>query len=173
MIDTLEIYSDITSEAFEKLYDLTDKAARLISRNRQPLHKCKKHTYKTTAFQYAGFLEIGLQTNKKFKKFKIWIKLKPIRLLYPNSKIMLSGFNYFEEISNRFQSFLYSIFNDYVSAFPSSLGKWRVARIDYAINISTPLVSTYIKLFHFGLRPRACKSKSEYETSYYLKVSGK
>ena len=59
MLDTLELYVDITYEACERLYRMTDEAARRVSQNRHPLHKWKKYSYKTIAFQDKGFLEIG------------------------------------------------------------------------------------------------------------------
>ena len=46
--------------------------------------------------------------------------------------------------------------------------EWNVRRIDYAINLPSSFVNEYIRLFHFGFLPRACKSSSDYETSFYL-----
>ena len=169
MIDTLELYTDIKEDDFESFFSLIDKAARNISNNRQPLHKSKKNFYKTAAFHNKGFLEIALQLDKKFKKNKIRLKLKPIRLLFPKANIKLSDYDDFEEISYNFQKFLRSIFNDDISKLPPNLGEWKVTRIDYAINIQTQFINEYIKLFHLGFLPKACKIPSKYETSYYLK----
>ena len=169
MIDTLEIYADITHDTYDNLYHLIDIAAKNTSQNKQPLHKYKPHSYKTTAFQRSGVLEIAFCKNKKFKRYTIRLKLKPIRFLHSGSNIKLSESHDFEKISRRFQEFLSSNFGEYVSDLPSSLGEWKVTRIDYAINIPTQNAGTYIKLFHFGLQPKACKSPPEYETSYYLK----
>ena len=167
----MEIYADITRETYDRLYALTDKAAREISNAAQPLHKAKNkaNLYKTTAFSPLGFLEICFQKEKKFKKYKIRLKLKPIRLLHPNSNIRLSNLDDFKKISTQFQYLFYSHYNDHFDDLPSCLGDWKVTRIDYAINIHTNYVNEYIKLFHLGFRPKSCKYPSDYETSYYLK----
>ena len=169
MIDTICIKYKFPDDVdYNKCYGIIDDLAREKSR-KHCLHKIKKKTYSTTAFESRGFLEVRFFKQKKIKGNIIQLKLKPSRFIKKNSYFGLSNRNIdYEFIENKFNHIIDYI-NDRAEEFLlPRLADWKVYRIDYAFDIETFDVQKYINLFKCGFVPKGFRHYKDYETSIYM-----
>lgn len=169
MIHTLTITHRIISpNVFDKIYNQLE---RVTGEKTQVIGKGLYRSY--------GLVERGMIITLSSKKIhsryrynymQISITLNPIKLLNRN-KLEVTELEQVEEVKK--------IFNEEVKKIHLELPRldyWIVNRIDYAINIHTPYVEEYIKLFQRGDKPRGMKelycSKSkkrkQLDGSFYL-----
>ena len=171
MIDTIDVFYNFPS--WEE-YDLCYTAIDQISRNKdgQALHKDRKknkRAYFTYAFANMGILKIKLCRTEYHNS--IYMKLKPILLLYPGSYFRLSTMKDYPEICRRMNEFL-KIIEELVEkpVFPP-IETWHVSRIDYAFDIETPFVEEYISAFKMGKMPTGFDEPEAFDTSLYLEAN--
>ncbi|PVE14337.1 hypothetical protein DDA98_14745 [Clostridium perfringens] len=170
MLHTLTIKHKIISpKDFNQIYINIEKISG------EKLQKVKEGTYITGALKDIGFTHVELKNIKIDSKYKynfmqIKIIFNPVKLIGMN-KLEIIEEDYIEEVKKRFTEEIKKIHD----SLPI-LDFWILDRIDYAININTPYVEEYIKLFQRGDRPKGFKelycSKSkirkQLEGSFYL-----
>ena len=154
----------VFNEIYKELEEITGVKPRKI-----------KGIYVTEALKDKGFTHIILTNKKIDSKYKynfmqITIIMNPLKLLEV-SKLELLKEDQVEELNDRFYSEIIKIHH----SLPR-LENWIVNRIDYAININTPYVKEYVKLFQRADKPRnfkelycsKSKTRKQREGSFYL-----
>ena len=123
-----------------------------------------KDVYVTEALKEKGFTYIILTNKKIDSKYKynfmqITIIMNPVKLL-ERSELGVLKEDQLEELNY--------IFNSEIKQIHHSLPRldyWIAKRIDYAVNISTPYVKEYIKLFRRGDKPKGFKEYSRIDSN--------
>ena len=170
MLHTLTIKHKIISpKDFNAIYKSLEKIT-----GEKP-RKVNEGNYITGALKSIGFTNIQLTSKKINSKYKynfmqIKIILNPVKLLRKN-KLEVIEEDHVEELKKVFAEEIKKI---HISL--PILDYWTVNRIDYAININTPYVKEYIKLFQRGDRPKGfrelycskSKTRKQLEGSFYL-----
>lgn len=165
MIDTLDLFHRFPNGyEYDKCYATVDKLSR--ESTGQAVHKDNyTQTYITTAFASEGFLKIAF-LRTKYHGF-CYITLKPALLLHPDSHIRLAQADDFYDVCKKAKPFINKINRGRRNKLPH-LSSWHVSRVDYAVNIETPHVAKYIRLFHAGNIPTGFKSDRKYDSSFYI-----
>ena len=170
MIHTLTIKHKIISpKEFDEIYKSLEKITG------KKLKKVNKGTYITGALKDKGFTHIELISKKidgkyRYNYMQIKLILNPVKLLKIN-KLKVIEEDHVEELKKIFDEEIKRI---HISL--PGLDYWTVDRIDYAININTPYVKEYIKLFQRVDRPKGfeelycskSKTRKQLEGSFYL-----
>ena len=170
MLHTLMVKHRIISpKDFDEIYKSLEKIT-----GEKP-RKVNEGNYITGALKSIGFTNIQLTSKKINSKYKynfmqIKIILNPVKLLRKN-KLEVIEEDHVEELKK--------VFADEIKKIHVSLpilDYWTVNRIDYAININTPYVKEYIKLFQRADKPKGfkelycskSKTRKQLEGSFYL-----
>lgn len=170
MIHTLTITHQILSpKTFDEIY----KRLELITREKP--RKVKEGCYVSEGLKEEGFTYIQLMSKKvdvryQYKFMQITIILNPVKMI-TKDKLEVIKQEHIEEVKK--------IFTEKVKKIHTSLPRleyWIVNRIDYAVNINTPYVEEYIKLFQRADKPRnfkelycnKSKTRKQLEGSFYL-----
>ncbi|EDT25464.1 hypothetical protein [Clostridium perfringens] len=170
MLHTLTIKHKIISpKDFNAIYKSLEKIT-----GEKP-RKVNEGNYITRALKSIGFTNIQLTSKKINSKYKynfmqIKIILNPVKLLRRN-KLEVIEEDHVEKLRKVFAEEIKKI---HVSL--PILDYWTVNRIDYAININTPYVKEYIKLFQRADKPKGfkelycskSKTRKQLEGSFYL-----
>lgn len=170
MLHTLTIKHKIISpKDFNAIYKSLEKIT-----GEKP-RKVNEGNYITGALKSIGFTNIQLTSKKINSKYKynfmqIKIILNPVKLLKIN-KLKVLEEDHVEEVKKIFAEEIKKIHN----SLPK-LDYWTVDRIDYAVNINTPYVKEYIKLFQRADKPKGfeelycnkSKVRKQMEGSFYL-----
>ncbi|HII4444907.1 TPA: hypothetical protein ACY4RR_002835 [Clostridium perfringens] len=170
MLHTLTIKHKIISpKDFNAIYKSLEKIT-----GEKP-RKVNEGNYITGALKSIGFTNIQLTSKKINNKYKynfmqIKIILNPVKLLRKN-KLEVIEEDHLEKLRKVFAEEIKKI---HVSL--PILDYWTVNRIDYAININTPYVKEYIKLFQRADKPKGfkelycskSKTRKQLEGSFYL-----
>ena len=159
----------ISPKDFDEIYKSLDKIT-----GEKP-RKANEGNYITGALKSIGFTNIQLTSKKINNKYKynfmqIKIILNPVKLLRKN-KLEVIEEDHLEKLRKVFAEEIKKI---HVSL--PILDYWTVNRIDYAININTPYVKEYIKLFQRADKPKGfkelycskSKKRKQLEGSFYL-----
>ena len=170
MIHTLTITHQIISP---KIFDEIYKRLELITGEKP--RKVKEGYYVSEGLKEEGFTYIQLTSKKvdvryRYKFMQITIILNPVKLIAKN-KLEIMKQEHIEEVKK--------IFVEEVRRIHTSLPRlehWIVNRIDYAVNINTPYVEEYIKLFQRADKPISfkelycskSKKRKQLEGSFYL-----
>lgn len=170
MIHTLMITHQIISP---KIFDEIYKRLEIITGEKP--RKVKEGYYVSEGLKEEGFTYIQLTSKKvdvryRYKFMQITIILNPVKLIAKN-KLEVIKQEHIEEVKKVFAEEMHRIH----TSLPR-LEHWTVNRIDYTVNISTPYVEEYIKLFQRADKPRNFKelycSKSkirkQLDGSFYL-----
>ncbi|WP_040191080.1 hypothetical protein, partial [Clostridium culturomicium] len=152
-------------EIYKELERITGEKPRKVSQG----------IYVNNELREAGFTKVQLTNKKINSKYKynfmqITITLNPVKLLRGN-KLDVIELDRVEEFKE--------LFDEEVKKIHESLPRldyWVINRIDYAININTPYVKEYIKLFQRADKPRSFKElycshakiRKQKEGSFYL-----
>ena len=172
MIDTLVLeYLFPLRFIYDDCYYAIDAISRRQDDKHMRLHRRQSREFKipaytTTAFKRFGWLEIMFY--KYQRGCAVRIIFKPIYLLYKFSQLRLSKYNDFDEVEKRFNATVDAINREAGHEILPYLNEWRVTRLDYAVDLNTPFVNTYIDLFKIGFIPRGFFAPKNYATSYYL-----
>lgn len=170
MIHTWTIaYRIISPKTFDEIY----KGLEIIT-GAKP-RKVQEGCYVTEALKEEGFTYIKLTSKKvdgryKYNFMQMTIIMNPVKLIRRN-KLEVIKMDLLEEVKK--------IFAEKVKKIHTSLPRleyWIVNRIDYAVNINTPYVEEYIKLFQRADKPRnfkelycsKSKTRKQLEGSFYL-----
>lgn len=170
MIHTLTIVHRIISpKDFDRIYKGLEKVT-----GEKP-RKVTKGIYKTEALREEGFTSITLISKKINCKYtynfmKMEITLNPLKLIDANKLDVLSN----EQLPEVKEAFFRKM--QEVNTSLPRLEHWTIDRIDYAINIITPYIKEYIKLFQRGDKPWnfdelysiVSKARKQPEGSFYL-----
>lgn len=172
IIHTILITNRITNR---KMYDEIYKSLAILSKhNGVNLYK-HEQGYVTHALKDKGFTEIVLSKFKISEKYRhdymqITIQLNPIKLL-GRDIIELTKERDLKEVAHKFNKIVEEIHLDL-----NTFMYWTLNRIDYAMNITTPYVEEYIKLFQRADIPyrfkmqydKVAKTRKQRKGSYYL-----
>lgn len=170
LIHTLTItHRIINPKVFDEIY----KGLEIITGEKP--RKIHAGTYITYGLRDIGFTEIQLTSKKinskyKYKFMQITIRLNPVKLIGIN-KLEVLKVEWIQEFRN--------VFNEKIEKIHTSLpilDYWIINRIDYAVNINTPYVKEYIKLFQRADKPRGfkelycnkSKTRKQRNGSFYL-----
>lgn len=170
MIHTWTIaYRVISPKTFDEIY----KGLEIIT-GAKP-RKVQEGCYVTEALKEEGFTYIKLTSKKvdgryKYNFMQMTIIMNPVKLIRRN-KLEVIKMDLLEEVKK--------IFAEKVKKIHTSLPRldyWTINRIDYAVNINTPYVEEYIKLFQRGDKPRnfkelycsKSKTRKQLDGSFYL-----
>lgn len=170
MIHTWTIaYRIISPKTFDEIY----KGLEIIT-GAKP-RKVQEGCYVTEALKEEGFTYIKLTSKKvdgryKYNFMQMTIIMNPVKLIRRN-KLEVIKMDLLEEVKKQFAEGIKKIH----SSLPR-LDNWTINRIDYAVNIHTPYVDEYIKLFQRGDKPRGfkelycnkAKTRKQREGSFYL-----
>ena len=157
------------------MYDEIYKSLEIISKNNGVNLYKSDVGYITHALKDTGFTEIVLSKYKINNKYKhdymqLTIQLNPTKLL--NRDIVeLTKEEDLHEVSEKFNKILEQIHLDLNTFFT-----WTLNRIDYCINIKTPYVEEYIKLFQRAKVPsgfeipynKRAKARKHQKGSFYI-----
>lgn len=170
MIHTLTITHQIISP---KIFDEIYKRLEIITGEKP--RKVKEGCYISEGLKEEGFTHIQLTSKKvdiryRYKFMQITIILNPVKLIAKN-KLEVIKQEHIEEVKKVFTEEMHRIH----SSLPR-LENWIVNRIDYAVNINTPYVEEYIKLFQRADKPRGfkelyckkSKTRKQRDGSFYL-----
>ena len=137
--------------------------------------KVKEGYYVTEALKEYGFTYIQLISKKvdgryKYNFMQMSIIMNPVKLIGRN-KLEVIKMDLLEEVKKVFTEKMQKIHTDL-----PRLDYWTINRIDYAVNINTPYVEEYIKLFQRADKPRnfkelycsKSKTRKQLEGSFYL-----
>lgn len=170
MIHTLTITHQILSpKTFDEIY----KGLEIITGEKP--RKIANGVYKVESLKEFGFTYIKLSSQKRDVKYRynfmqITVRINPLKLIERNKLEVLKQED-IEEVKK--------IFAEEVQRIHNSLPRleyWIINRIDYAININTPYVEEYIKLFQRADKPRnfkelycsKSKTRKQLDGSFYL-----
>lgn len=170
MIHTLTITHKILSpKVFDEIYKVLEE------KNGKKPRKVKEGCYITEALKEKGFTYIKLTSKKvdnryKYNFMQITITLNPLKLIGVN-KLNVLKLEQLQEVRECFDREIQKI-----HASLPILNYWTINRIDYAVNINTPYVEEYIKLFQRADKPRnfkelycnKSKCRKQREGSFYL-----
>ena len=156
MISHRILSAKVFNEIYKELEEITGAKPRKI-----------KDIYVTEALKDKGFTHIILTNKKIDSKYKynfmqITIIMNPLKLLEV-SKLELLKEDQVEELNDRFYSEIIKIHH----SLPR-LEYWGANRIDYAVNINTPYVKEYIRLFQRGDKPTGFKDTKQLDGSLYI-----
>jgi len=155
MVDTLYIYYNFKSyEEYKKAVALTDEFVEAnANKSKDTLHKDNKHPYSVVTYMFAnkGFEEIRFRSLFDNGYYAIEILLRPKLLVDKNNYINVLYEDEVDTARNKFNKFL----QDKVGLDVPDMLKWKVKRIDYAIDIRVKqdLIPQYIELFKHGNIP--------------------
>lgn len=147
MIHTLEItYKIISKTMFNQIYK------RLEENENKNWKAVGDDTYINKSFIEFGFNKILLSRKQVDPKYKrklefITIVLNPNKLVTGN-RFNIIGIEEYEKLNEKFDEFIKDIHINL-----PSLAHWSMKRVDYTIDIETPYVKEYIKLFQRGDKP--------------------
>lgn len=170
MIHTWTITHRILSpKTFDEIY----KELEVITGEKP--RRVKEGCYVTEALKEEGFTYIKLTSKKvdgryKYNFMQMTIIMNPVKLIRRN-KLEVIKMDLLEEVKK--------IFAEKVKKIHTSLPRldyWTINRIDYAVNINTPYVEEYIKLFQRGDKPTnfkelycsKSKTRRQLDGSFYL-----
>lgn len=170
MIHTWTITHRILSpKTFDEIY----KELEVITGEKP--RRVKEGCYVTEALKEEGFTYIKLTSKKvdgryKYNFMQMTIIMNPVKLIRRN-KLEVIKMDLLEEVKK--------IFAEKVKKIHTSLPRldyWTINRIDYAVNINTPYVEEYIKLFQRGDKPTnfkelycsKSKTRKQLDGSFYL-----
>lgn len=171
MIHTWTITHRILSpKTFDEIY----KGLEVVTGDKP--RRVKEGYYVTTALTEKGFTYIQLISKKvdvgryKYNFMQMTIIMNPVKLIRRN-KLEVIKMDLLEEVKK--------IFAEKVKKIHTSLPRldyWTINRIDYAVNINTPYVEEYIKLFQRGDKPTnfkelycsKSKTRKQLDGSFYL-----
>lgn len=170
MIHTLMMTHQIISpKTFDEIY----KGLEVITGAK--LRKVQEGCYITEGLKEEGFTYIQLISKKvdgryKYNFMQMRIIMNPVKLIGRN-KLEVIEMDLLEEVRK--------VFTEKMQKIHTSLPKldyWTINRIDYAVNINTPYVEEYIKLFQRGDKPRnfkelycsKSKTRKQLDGSFYL-----
>lgn len=170
MIHTWTIaYRVISPKTFDEIY----KGLEIITGVKP--RKVQEGCYVTEALKEEGFTYIKLTSKKvdgryKYNFMQMTIIMNPVKLIRRN-KLEVIKMDLLEEVKK--------IFAEKVKKIHTSLPRldyWTINRIDYAVNINTPYVEEYIKLFQRGDKPTnfkelycsKSKTRKQLDGSFYL-----
>lgn len=170
MIHTWTITHRILSpKTFDEIY----KELEVITGEKP--RKVKEGCYVTEALREEGFTRIKLTSKKinvkyKYNFMQIKITMNPLKLISRN-KLEVIKTDLLEEVKKIFLGRIKKIH----TSLPR-LDYWTINRIDYAVNINTPYVEEYIKLFQRGDKPTnfkelycsKSKTRKQLDGSFYL-----
>lgn len=144
MVDTMTIYREFKNyKEYTEIKDTLDNYIKEFNRN-QSLH-WESNKYITYVFASYGIEELYFKQNIKYR---IYIKLRP--------KLMIEQMNYNDVLRAYDIPALYIKFYEYMNKINltaySDLSKWKVKRIDYAVDIIIKQedIPIYIQLFKRG-----------------------
>lgn len=167
MVDTIDIFYEFSSYTYYKVcYNAVDIIAR--EKGGQAIHKdAEKEKYITTALAKIGILNIAFFRGKC--RYCCYLFLQPARLIYPGSHLRLANPDDFPEILRRLNEIITDI--NEVASFHvlPPIESWHVSRIDYAVDLETPYVAEYLRLFKAGYIPTGFSASKTYAGSVYLK----
>lgn len=170
MIHTLTITHRILSpKVFDEIYKGLER------KTGEKPRKVREGCYVTEALKEEGFTYIKLTSKQidnryRYNFMQITITLNPLKLIGIN-KLDVLKMEQLQEVRKSFDKEVQKIH----TSLPK-LDYWIVNRIDYAININTPYVEEYIKLFQRADKPRSfkelycnrSKTRKQREGSFYL-----
>ena len=170
MIHTLMITHQIISpKTFDEIY----KELEILTGVK--LRKIQEGCYSTEVLKEEGFTYIQLISKKvdgryKYNFMQMTIILNPVKLIARNKLEVLKV----DQLNEVKKIFLERIKKIHISL--PYLDYWTLNRIDYAVNINTPYVEEYIKLFQRGDKPRnfkelycsKSKTRKQLDGSFYL-----
>lgn len=170
MIHTWTITHRILSpKTFDEIY----KELEVITGEKP--RRVKEGCYVTEALREEGFTRIKLTSKKinvkyKYNFMQIKITMNPLKLISRN-KLEVIKTDLLEEVKKIFLGRIKKIH----TSLPR-LDYWTINRIDYAVNINTPYVEEYIKLFQRGDKPTnfkelycsKSKTRKQLDGSFYL-----
>lgn len=170
MIHTLMIsHRIISSKVFNEIYKgleyLTGKKPRKVGYGEYTIEELKEE-----GFTYIKLINKRINKRYKYNFMQITITMNPVKLIKRNKLEVLKA-DQIEELKK--------LFNEKVKRIHTSLPMldyWVTSRIDYTININTPYVEEYIKLFQRGDKPRhfkelychKAKTRKQLDGSFYL-----
>lgn len=172
MIHTLTIkYRILSAREFDEIYK------GLEARTGKKPRKIAIGEYKTEELRELGLSEIILTSKKidtskyKYNFMEITIRVNPVKLI---------GANKLEVLKHDQVEVVKKIFRQEVQKIHTNLPRlehWTVNRIDYAVNINTPYVEEYIKLFQRADKPRVFRDwdvsrRKQRYGSFYLISEG-
>ncbi len=171
MVDTIDIFCTFKNLSdYNLCYRIIDTLSRQMSG--QALHRDKgkssyKSSYITTAFAQIGILKIALYRGQ-YKRY-CYMLLQPARVLVPGSHITLAKYRDFENICQKMNDLINIVNQESGHILLPPLESWHVMRIDYAVDIETPYVAEYLRLFKSGTIPKGFLMPEPYESSLYMK----
>lgn len=151
MIDTMEIYYQFkTKKDFYLAVNQLNTATKKYSNKKIHCERKDKNVFVTYVFAEFGFEEIKMRNNGK-GFFAIEIKLRPKLLVDAQNYINVLYNNEIEAVRLNFNS----VFENVIKINAPDYFKWKVKRIDYAIDISVKqnLMPYYMQLFSMGNIP--------------------
>ena len=166
MVDTIDVFYEFSSYTYyNACYSAIDKIAR--EKGGQAIHKNGKGKYLTTALANIGVLNFRLFKGKC--RYCCYMFLQPARLLHAGTHLRLAKAEDCPEILRRLNEIIASINQIAPHTVLPPIEYWRVSRIDYAVDIETPYVSEYLRLFKAGHIPPSFSDPEPYDGSFYLK----
>ncbi len=147
MVDTMTIYNEFKNyKEYTETKDTLDNYIKGFNKN-QSLH-WERNKYITYVFASYGIEELYFKQNIRYR---IYIKLRP--------KLMIEQMNYNDVLRAYDIPALYIKFREYMNKINltilSDLNKWKVKRIDYAVDVIVRQkdIPIYIRLFKKGNIP--------------------
>lgn len=163
------IHQILSPKTFDEIY----KGLEVITGAK--LRKVQEGCYVTEALKEEGFTYIQLISKNvdgryKYNFMQMSIIMNPVKLIGRN-KLEVIEMDLLEEVRK--------VFTEKMQKIHTSLPRldyWTINRIDYAVNINTPYVEEYIKLFQRGEKPRnfkelycsKSKTRKQLDGSFYL-----
>lgn len=165
MISHRIISSKVFNEIYKGLENLTGKKPRKVGYGEYTIEELKEE-----GFTYIKLINKRINKRYKYNFMQITIIMNPVKLIKRNKLEVLKA-DQVEELKK--------LFNEKVKRIHTSLPMldyWVTSRIDYTININTPYVEEYIKLFQRGDKPRhfkelychKAKTRKQLDGSFYL-----
>lgn len=161
----------ITKKTYDEIYRSLD----IISKNNNVNLYPVEGGYTTHALKDKGFTRITLLKKSVDPKYnhpymQLEIQLNPTKLLGKDI-IELTEEADLDKLRERFNEEIYNIHINL-----SKFHGWTLNRIDYAVNISTPYVKEYVKLFQRADKPYSfneqydlvCRERKQKPGSFYL-----
>lgn len=170
------MFKVLTNKSNASGYNLYPSKENFVDIERNKIYQI----YTTNYLQELGFNEIVLRkqtTREKYKSpyMQIEILLNPKKIISDNS-IEITEDKDIIPITNKFNEIVHDLDAELPNFF-----NWTLKRIDYAINIKTPYVKEYVKLFQRGDKPskyykeaydKRLKRRTQREGSFYLYCKG-
>lgn len=166
MMDTVDLlYAFPNKYAYNCCYTVIDQLSVAYGMR---IHKDKNYgrQYITTAFKDLGFCKVTFFKTEYGRFIKVW--LKPIRFKRYRAELGLTQYSDYEGIVNTYNHWIDKINTIANYDVLPHIDGWNVARIDYAIDIETPYVEAYLKLFNSGYVPYGYDKTIGNDKSFYM-----